>query len=314
MFNRLYDAIKNKSALVLSLGIVSFTAMAESTITEAEFVDQGIANAKVYKEFAARGDKNAAVSSLTVFECGKVQSPDRSHWSPGVDVNVAHKMVASCYLLKHGDDYMVWDTGIPAPVANMKDGLSIAGGKINLFLDTPFPVLLKEYGVEPTDVKYLGLSHMHADHTGNANVFTNATWFIQEVEYNAAFGELAPKLNFNPKTYDKLDQNKVVKLNGYHDVFGDGSAVIIPAPGHTPGHQVLFVNLESGPIILSGDLWHFTSNYTNERVPGFNFDMEQTRASIRLVDALAKVSGAKILIQHDHERNEHVPHAPDSIH
>ncbi|MBL1275313.1 MAG: N-acyl homoserine lactonase family protein [Ectothiorhodospiraceae bacterium] len=258
------------------------------------------------------GTKNS-VESLTVFECGKIQSPDRSLWSPGVDVNVAHKMVASCYLIRHKNGTMVWDTGIPAFVAKKPKGVSVAGGKITLFLDKPFPQLLEEHGISPASIDHLAISHMHPDHSGNANAFSNATWYVQEAEYAAAFGLMAKKLNFNLKTYNKLKDGKVVKLNHHHDVFGDGSVVIIPAPGHTPGHQVLFVRLPSGPVLLSGDLWHFRSNYENGRVPGFNFDKKETKNSMAMIDSLITITGAKLLLQHDSEQNATIPHAPQSL-
>ncbi len=297
------------SLSALTLVGVNTSAESESSVLPKE---AAVNNKKLDAIVRTRG-QSASVENLTVFECGRVESPDRSHWSPGVDVGVSHKMVASCYLIKHDDKLMVWDTGIPAPVATLPNGLSIAGGKINLFLDKPFPQLLKEHGVSPDSIEYLAMSHMHADHTGNANAFSHATWFIQEAEYNAAFGNESKKYNFRKATYDKLDQDKVVKLNGHHDVFGDGSVVIIPAPGHTPGHQVLYVNLASGPVILSGDLWHFASNYHFSRVPGFNYDIKQTKASMKMIDALASVSGAKIILQHDHSGNKKIPHSPKSL-
>lgn len=251
-----------------------------------------------------------SVESLTVFECGKIQSPDRSLWSPGIDVNVAHQMVASCYLIHHKNGTMVWDTGIPAFVADKPKGVTVAGGKITLFLDKPFPQLLEEIGISPASIDHLAISHMHPDHSGNANAFSNATWYVQEAEYTAAFGPMAEKFNFNSKTYDKLKDGKVVKLNSHHDVFGDGSVVIIPAPGHTPGHQVLFVRLPCGPVLLSGDLWHFRSNYENSRVPGFNFDRKETINSMAMIDSLISITGARLLIQHDKEQNATIPHAP----
>ena len=248
----------------------------------------------------------STVEELIVFPCGSIESSDRSLWSPGVDVNVKHSMVASCYLIRHTKGLMVWDTGIPAFVANSSEGVSIAGGKINLFLDKPFPQSLKDFGVNSNEIKHLGLSHMHADHAGNANAFSQATWYVQEAEFNAAFSPLAKQLNFIPKTYSKLKDSKIVKLNGYHDIYGDGSVVIIPAPGHTPGHQVALVQLESGPVLLSGDLWHFESNHKHSRVPGFNYNVEQTLDSIKFINALVAVTGAKLFIQHDKEQNNRI--------
>ena len=180
-------------------------------------------------------------NEIVVFECGTIRSPDRSFWSPGVDVDVEHSMVASCYLIRHKDGLMVWDTGLPAFVASKPEGVSIRGGKIELFLDKPFPQLLQDFGTSLDEIDHLALSHMHADHSGNASAFSNATWYVQEAEYDAAFGPLAKKLGFNINIYSELKHSKTVKLNGHHDVYGDGSVVIISAPGHTPGHQVLFV-------------------------------------------------------------------------
>ncbi|WP_156912379.1 N-acyl homoserine lactonase family protein [Roseibium algicola] len=261
----------------------------------------------------AAQNEQGTVENLTVFECGQITGVDRSFWSPGVDVGVAHEMVASCYLIRHSKGLMVWDTGIPAAVANIEEGLQIADGKINLTVEQPFPEQLRSFGVDPGNVDFLAMSHMHADHAGNANIFSNATWFIQQAEYDAAFGTHAAEFNFNAKTYDQLDPAKAEKLTGYHDVFGDRSVIIIPAPGHTPGHQVLWVNLKSGPVVLSGDLWHFESNHEHQRVPGFNFDREQTLSSMRMIDGLIAATGARLFIQHDKNLNVKIPHAPYSI-
>jgi len=251
----------------------------------------------------SNANASGTVDELVVFPCGKIESSDRSLWSPGVDVGVAHKMVASCYLIRHAKGMMVWDTGIPAFVASKPEGHPIAGGKINLFLDKPFPQSLKDYGVNPEEIKHLAISHMHADHAGNANAFTQATWYVQEAEHEAAFGTFAKKLNFVSSTYNRLSSENTVKINGYHDIYGDGSVMLIPAPGHTPGHQVVLIQLPSGPVLLSGDLWHFQSNRTHNRIPGFNFNTEQTLDSIKSINALIAVTGAKLLIQHDQHQN-----------
>jgi N-acyl homoserine lactone hydrolase len=256
----------------------------------------------------------AGVQSITVFDCGRITSPDRSLWSPGIDVGVAHEMVASCYLIRHDDGLMMWDVGISDSVAELPDGLVLAGGLITQWVDTTLAAQMDEIGVRPEDVGHLGLSHMHPDHTGNANRFTNAVVYMQEAEYDAAFGPDATRFNFRPDTYDKLADNRIIKLNGAHDVFGDGSVVIMSAPGHTPGHQVLYVELpESGPLLLSGDLWHFRSNYDNDRVPGFNFDRARTRESIEKIKAVIAETGATVWIQHDKDQAAEIPHAPRSV-
>ena len=89
-------------------------------------------------------------------------------------------------------------------------------------------------------------------------------------------------------------------LGGDHDVFGDGTVRIIAAEGHTPGHQVLFVDLEdTGPVMLSGDLYHFQYSRANRVVPLFNVDAEQTLQSMAKVEALVAETGADFWLQHD---------------
>jgi N-acyl homoserine lactone hydrolase len=69
-----------------------------------------------------------------------------------------------------------------------------------------------------------------------------------------------------------------------YDVFGDGIVQLISAPGHTPWHQLLYLKLEeTGPLLLSGDLYHFRLSRVGRRVPVFNVDGPQTLASMTLV-------------------------------
>jgi glyoxylase-like metal-dependent hydrolase (beta-lactamase superfamily II) len=135
---------------------------------------------------------------------------------------------------------------------------------------------------------------------------------IQQAEYDAAFGEDPTKFGFNPASYEQLDKSKIKVLKGDYDVFGDGKVVIKTAPGHTPGHQVLFVNLdETGPIVLSGDLYHFTKNRVHRRVPSFNFDKEQTLAAMEKIEQFVNDENAQFWIQHDIEQNQTIKHSPE---
>ena len=125
------------------------------------------------------------------------------------------------------------------------------------------------------------------------------------------FGDDPAAAGFNPDSYKGLDRSKIKKITGDYDVFGDGTVVIKRAVGHTPGHQVLFVNLaESGPIVLSGDLYHFTDNRTHKRVPSFNFDKGQTLESMNQIEAFVETEKAQFWIQHDLEQNKAIKHSP----
>jgi len=256
---------------------------------------------------------SAAVQSITVFECGQATTTDKSIFSPGIDEGVASDIAINCYLIAHDKGLMIWDTGLADGLINKPEGIALAGGKLTIFVKKTLASQMKELGIKADEVKHMAFSHMHPDITGNSSMFTAATWYVQKPEYEAAFSKDPKKYRFNPKTYASLKNNKTVKLDGKRDVFGDGSVVIMPALGHTPGSQVLYVELPSGPVILAGDLWPFVSNRTNKAIPANNFDIDATRKSRAEVEALAKKTGAKIWVMHDPDQNATMAHAPQSM-
>lgn len=253
------------------------------------------------------------VQSITILECGQATTIDKSIFSPGVDVGVAVDLPINCYLIDHDGELMMWDTGLRDDLVKVPEGAKIAAGKMTIFVKKTLASQMQEIGVSPEDVKHLALSHMHPDITGNAGRFSNATWYVQAPEYAAAFGPAPEKVRFDPKTYAALKANKTVRLNGRRDVFGDGSVIIVPAPGHTPGSQVLYVELPSGPVILAGDLWPFASNRENDIVVPNDFDVNMSRRSMQAVNDLAAETGATVWINHDRDQTAALPHAPRSI-
>jgi N-acyl homoserine lactone hydrolase len=248
--------------------------------------------------------------TLHVFDCGNVEVRDISIFSPGVDEGQTKHLTDSCYLIQHKKGSMIWDAGLMDSIG--PDGVEAFGGKMKLSVTNPLSDQLAEININPEEVDFIGISHFHGDHTGNSNLFGNASLLIQQAEYDAAFGEDPTKFGFNPASYAQLDKSKIKVLNGDHDVFGDGKVIIKTAPGHTPGHQVLFLNLdETGPIVLSGDLYHFTKNREHRRVPSFNFDKEQTLAAMEEIENFVKAEGAQFWIQHDIEQNKGIKHSPE---
>jgi N-acyl homoserine lactone hydrolase len=254
-------------------------------------------------------ERQAGVQRLYAFNCGEARVKDVSRWSPGVNVGKPMDFSDNCYLIRHARGLMLWDTGYADAVAAMPNGL-----------DTPLQVArrqktlasqLAEIGVAPAQVTHIAFSHTHSDHVGNANLFTSATLYMQEPEYEAAFGPNAAKFNFAAANYDKLRASPVVKLKGDHDVFGDGSVTVISTPGHTPGHQSLLVRLpKTGPVLLSGDAVHFQDNWENRRVPAFNFSKEESLKSMEKMAALLASTGAQLWINHDKAQSERIPRSP----
>jgi N-acyl homoserine lactone hydrolase len=176
----------------------------------------------------------------------------------------------------------------------------------------PLTVQLAQVGYSPSDITYLALSHYHYDHTANANEFAGATWLVRQLERDAMFASPPPAVT-QPSTYAALKNSKTLILKSEeHDVFGDGKVVIKAAPGHTPGHQVLFVDLaKTGPVLLSGDLWHYPEERTLDRVPTFEFNQAHTRATRVAVEAFLGKTRAQLWIQHDFAANAKLKKAPE---
>ena len=248
--------------------------------------------------------------SLHIFECGEIEVRDVSLFSPGVDVGKKRQMVDSCYLIQHPKGSLIWDAGL-----NDKIGATgIEKWKGAFFMNVPKSLTsqLDEIGIKATDIDYLGISHFHSDHVGNANLFNDAALIIQKEEHDAAFGKEPEKFGFDKTLYEKVNTDKIMVINGDKDVFGDGSVIVKRAIGHTPGHQVLFVNLkETGPVVLSGDLYHFSKNRTHKRVPSFNFDKEKTLEAMEEIEKFVKENNAQLWIQHDKEQNQALKHSPE---
>jgi N-acyl homoserine lactone hydrolase len=156
-------------------------------------------------------------------------------------------------------------------------------------------------GFDMGSLEYVAFSHIHWDHVGASNDIESGTWLVQQGDYDAAHAEgnmSVPAVQAELLTSIKMRPTQV--LNGDHDVFGDGTVRIIAAEGHTPGHQVLFVDLQdTGPVVLSGDLYHFQFSRANRVVPLFNVDTEQTLQSMDKVEALVAETGADFWLQHD---------------
>ena len=259
-------------------------------------------------------DTTGTVERMYVFNCGESKTKDLSVWSPGFNVGKAFEFSDHCYLIKHAQGLILWDTGMSDSIAAMPDGLVVGGGMLTLRVPKTLASQLSEMGIAPTAITHLAISHFHSDHCGNANLFTAATLYIQEAEYDAAFGENAAKFNYAPANYDKLRASPMVKLNGDHDVFGDGSVVIVATPGHTPGHQSLLVRLpKTGVVVLTGDMVHFEENWVNRRIPARNFNKEQSAQSMEKVAALLAQTKGQLWINHDKAQSAQVKKAPDYV-
>jgi N-acyl homoserine lactone hydrolase len=255
---------------------------------------------------------------LYVFDCGVLHNSDMGRFNLTPQDVTTTDMSMDCFLIAHPKGNLIWDTGaVPddswTPTGKMTtQHITLAdGGTRDADVDKTLRGQLAEIGYAPADINYLALSHYHYDHTANANEFAGATWLVRQNERDAMFGGKYSG-SLQPSTFSALKNSKtvIIKTDDY-DVFGDGTVIIKSAPGHTQGHQVLYLKLaKTGGVVLSGDLYHYPAEITLKRVPTFEFSQDQTRASRVAIDEFLKKSGAQLWIQHDFVGNAKLKKSP----
>ncbi|MEH2470103.1 N-acyl homoserine lactone hydrolase [Nitrobacteraceae bacterium AZCC 2161] len=243
------------------------------------------------------------VERLYILNCGEGVAGDISRWSPGVNVGKSMDFADNCYLIKHARGWLLWDTGLTDAIAAMPEGQRPADPRaIHWKRPKTLASQLAELNVKPSDIKFVAVSHTHPDHIGNITMFPQSMVLVQKAEYDwpTPFGQAL-----------QAGASAVMKLEGDHDIFGDGSVTIISTPGHTPGHQSLLVKLpKTGALLLSGDAVHFKSNWENRGVPAINFDRDKTAASMqRMADIMAKET-AQLWINHDKAQRDSLKMSP----
>lgn len=217
------------------------------------------------------------------------------------------------YVISHPKGNLMWDAGLPEGLVGLPEPFTSPDGAFTVSRNDSVVNQLASIGMKVDDIDFIALSHTHFDHTGHANMFARSTWLVQQAEYDFITSEETQKNNADNYNAIKELQN-TKKFTGDFDVFGDGSVVIKSMPGHTPGHQVLYLDMpEHGPLLLTGDLYHFYENREHKRVPSFNFDVDQTKASMAAFEAFAEEKGAKVYIQHAKGDFEKLPKAPNFL-
>jgi N-acyl homoserine lactone hydrolase len=248
-------------------------------------------------DFAANGLKR-----MYVLDCGRLIAKDQSRWTPGVRAGQPRELSNKCYLFQHERGTLLWETGVPDSVAGQKDGITSPNGAVVWFRDRTLKDQLESLGVKSDDITYVAISHTHGDHIGNVKLFAKSKILMQKLEHESV-------MSATPKPFD--DNQKVEMLSGDRDVFGDGSLTLISTPGHTPGHQSLLVKLpKTGAIFLTGDLVHFRYMWDNKIVPSFNFNKDQSLASINRVARLLAEHKAQLWIGHDKDITARIKRAP----
>jgi N-acyl homoserine lactone hydrolase len=246
---------------------------------------------------------------LYIFDCGVLERGEPTSYGLTRSQVGSTDFSDPCYLVVHPRGTLLWDVGIIPDDQITPGGVKQPAAKgVNRATRT-LRSQLRELGYGPRDITYLAISHGHADHVANANEYAGSTLLIQRAEWDFIFSDTQRKEPFS-SNYGALKNSKTVKLEGDHDVFGDGAVVLKSTPGHTPGHQSLFVRLaRTGPLVLTGDLYHYRAE---RELKTFRVEdnVEQTRAARAAIDELLQKTGARLWIQHDILTNATLKKAP----
>jgi N-acyl homoserine lactone hydrolase len=246
---------------------------------------------------------------LYTLDCGRLDFADMGDLSDtGENTGKPGVLAVPCYLIRHGKDWMLWDTGLGDRIAAIPNGEMQPGARFSV--RRTLVSQLAQLGLTPDSIRYVALSHLHLDHCGNIALFPHAIFLIPAVELAWARATPSPP-GVVPALITPLARDSIERSNYDRDVFGDGSVRILQMPGHTPGHQVLLVKLaKSGSILISGDLYHTRENYQKGLVPNGNDNRANTLASFNRFAGIQKNTHARVVIQHAPEDFASMPAFP----
>jgi len=236
---------------------------------------------------------------LYVFDCGTLVYNKPEDYNLKRSEVKDSNMGVTCYLVVHPRGMLIYDTGLNDRLIGRPLYENVLDGYAQVKFNT-LSGQLADIGVAPANIDYLVLSHYHWDHIGNANDFAGSTWLVYEGDRDQMFSAAARAYPWFSQ-YSALEKSKTMRLTGDHDVFGDGTVVVIATPGHTKGHCSLLVRLKNtGPVVLSGDLYHYAEERDLKRMP----DEEKTTGTVesrRKIEELLRRSGAQLWIGHSME-------------
>ena len=255
---------------------------------------------------------------LYVFDCGMItfsaEGVARYHVTPA-EVGET-RMPVPCFLVAHPKGTLMWDVGV-IPDATVEKEAAAGGARYEVnptataLVSRTLTGQLAAIGYRPADITFVAISHAHKDHSANLNLFATSTWLTRPAE--RAFMWQPGNERVEQSFYTELEHSKSITVEkDEYDVFDDGTVVMKAAPGHTPGHQVLLLQLAStGRVMIAGDLYHYPAERALHRPPPDNeFDVRQSAASRAMIEDYLRKTSTAMWIQHDFAANAKLKKSP----
>jgi N-acyl homoserine lactone hydrolase len=282
---RLTHLLLAASAAALMAACTPKTAAPDADVVPAEAGAEVVAEAPLH---------------VAVLDCGTISVSDLDIFSSAGDyAGQADTLTDSCFLVQHPKGTLLWDLGLPGMLVGNGENTQ---GVFTVSMANSLTDQLAMLGVVPSEIDYVAISHSHFDHIGQIDQVQGSTWLVNQKEKDAMFppdGSAPASADLAP-TFAMFSPMQQQVIGDEYDVFGDGTVVIFQTPGHTPGHSSLQLMMpESGPVLLTGDLYHRKESRELKRVPRFNYDEAATLASMDAFEARAERLGAKVIIQHE---------------
>jgi N-acyl homoserine lactone hydrolase len=258
-------------------------------------------------------DKSTKIK-LYALDCGTLDVTDMDAFSDdGKSKGKQAHLVNPCFLIRHPKGDLLWDLGYQQELTEQKNGV-VFFRHFHKKMQKKLSDQLGKIGLRPDDIELISVSHQHEDHIGNANLFSNAHWIVQETEHTQMFSEESKSEEAYFNLYAKLASAKTTLFKTHFDVFGDNSVVIKWMPGHTAGSTALLIRLDNvGTVLLTGDLYTHSDARTNNSVPLFNASKQATLDSRKQFEIWAKKEKAQVVIQHEKSHFDALPTFPNFL-
>jgi len=225
---------------------------------------------------------------LYAFTCGYITLPT-SYFIGGEAGKT--KVPACVFLIDHPNGLALFDTGFSDRFVGLEKGL---GKIVDMPQEHPIAERLRAMEVDPADISWIINSHLHLDHAGGNHLLPNATVIVQDSEWQ--FGFSGEDSAYATEDFDT--GQTIRRISGEHDLYGDGSVILFPTPGHTPGHQSARVRTATGEAVLAGDCCNFRRSLDEMRMPDQVYNADHYRGSLTRLSELRR-AGAQIFYGHD---------------